>query len=68
MILVGSIMSSGFLDSLDVHRDLCWMESVRLGHMHISCGERPSFGESRVINFVSRQHIRMQLPSNHESS
>lgn len=61
-------MSLGLLDSSDVHHDLCWMESVRLGHMHISCGERPSSGESGVINFVSRQHMRMQLPGNHESS
>lgn len=50
-------MSLGLLDSPDVHHDLCWMLSVRLGHMHISCGKRPSFGESRVMNFVSRQHI-----------
>lgn len=50
-------MSLGLLDSPDVRHDLCWMESVRLGHMHISYGKRPSFGESRVVNFVSRQHL-----------
>lgn len=49
------------LDSPDVHCDLCWMESVRCGHMHIIYGERPSFGESRVTNFVSRQHLRSCL-------
>lgn len=50
-------MSLELLDSPDVHHDLCWMESVRLGHIHIRYGERPFFGELRVVNFVSRQHL-----------
>lgn len=50
-------MSLGMLDSRYVHHDLCWMESVRLGHMHISYRERTSFRKSRVVNFVSRQHL-----------
>lgn len=54
-------MSSGLLDSPDVHHDLCWVESVRLGHMHISYRERPSSEESRVVNFVSRQHLHSCL-------
>lgn len=51
------IMSSGLLGSPDVHHDLCWKESVRLGHKHISYREGPSSGESGVVNFVSRQHL-----------
>lgn len=54
-------MSSGLLESPDVHHDLCWMESVRLGQKHISYREGPSFGESRVVNFVSRQHLHSCL-------
>lgn len=35
------VMSLGLLESSDVHLDLCWVGSVKLGHRHINHDKDP---------------------------
>lgn len=50
-------MYLGLLCSPNVQHDLCWMESIRLGHIYKSVVAKKPLLESRVVNFVSKQHI-----------